>query len=177
MENESVLIGMSGGVDSSAAAFLLQEAGYRCVGCTMRLYCRPGCGDPNTDDARSVARRLNIPFHVFDFQEDFHSRVISDFIRCYESGVTPNPCIQCNRHLKFGVMLDKALELDCGYVATGHYARIRRDPDTGRYILYKAADRSKDQTYFLYSLTQHQLNLPFSVPFLTVGPGVPKQSR
>ncbi len=156
MISGSVLIGMSGGVDSSVAALLLQQSGYDCIGCTMRLYCTPG-GEDSTRDAEAVARKMNIPFHVFDFQEDFHSRVIGDFIRCYEGGVTPNPCIRCNRFLKFGVMLEKALELGCSHIATGHYAQIRRDPDTGRYLLYKAADRTKDQTYFLYSLTQHQL--------------------
>jgi len=158
MNNNSVLIGMSGGVDSSVAAYLLQQENYHCIGCTMQLYCQPGTGAPNVDDARSVARRMEIPFHVFDFQEDFHARVIGNFISCYESGLTPNPCIQCNRHLKFGVMLEKALELGCRYVATGHYAQIRQDPETKRYLLYKAADKAKDQTYFLYSLTQHQLS-------------------
>lgn len=155
--NQSVLIGLSGGVDSSAAAFLLQQKGYSCVGCTMRLYCTDSTVD-NTKDAESVAVRMGIPFHVFDFQEDFHQQVIRRFIDCYESGVTPNPCIECNRYLKFGVMLEKALELGCRYVATGHYAQIRQDPETGRYLLYKAADSTKDQTYFLYSLTQHQLS-------------------
>ena len=157
MEMMPVLIGMSGGVDSSVAAFLLQQQGYPCVGCTMKLYCSPCGGENNVADARSVADRMEIPFHVFDFQEDFHKKVIANFIDSYESGVTPNPCIQCNRHLKFGVMLDKALELGCHYVATGHYARIRQDEATGRFLLYKAADSAKDQTYFLYSLTQHQL--------------------
>lgn len=157
MKNESVLIGMSGGVDSSVAAFLLQQENYDCVGCTMELYCRPGAGESNVRDAKAVADRMGIPFHVFDFQQDFHAKVIGNFIRCYESGVTPNPCIQCNRYLKFGVMLEKALALGCTHVATGHYAQIRQDTQTGRYLLYKAADKAKDQTYFLYSLTQHQL--------------------
>jgi len=157
MTKGTVLIGMSGGVDSSAAAYLLQQNGYSCVGCTMQLYCTPGT-PANVDDARAVADSLGIPFHVFDFQKDFHSRVIADFIHCYETGLTPNPCIQCNRHLKFGVMLDKALELGCTHIATGHYAQIRYNNESGRYLLYKAADRSKDQTYFLYSLTQHQLS-------------------
>ena len=157
MNNGNVLIGLSGGVDSSVAALLLRQQGYSCVGCTMRLYCAPCGGDDNSRDAEAVARKMNIPFHLLDLQEQFHSRVIGDFIRCYESGVTPNPCIQCNRHLKFGVMLDKALELGCTHVATGHYARIRQDPETKRFLLCKAADKSKDQTYFLYSLTQHQL--------------------
>ena len=155
MNNKTVLIGMSGGVDSSVAAYLLQQEGFRCTGCTMKLYC--GNAEENIHDAEAVAERMGIPFHAFDFQEDFHRRVIGNFITSYESGRTPNPCIQCNRHLKFGAMLDKALELGCGYVATGHYAQIRQDPESGRYLLYKAADRAKDQTYFLYCLTQHQL--------------------
>ena len=155
MNNKTVLIGMSGGVDSSVAAYLLQQEGFRCTGCTMKLYC--GNAEENFHDAEAVAERMGIPFHAFDFQEDFHRRVIGNFITSYESGRTPNPCIQCNRHLKFGAMLDKALELGCGYVATGHYAQIRQDPESGRYLLYKAADRAKDQTYFLYCLTQHQL--------------------
>lgn len=158
MKQQSVLIGMSGGVDSSAAASVLQEAGFSCIGCTMQLYCDPNSSADNAADARSVAKKLDIPFHIFDFQKDFHSQVISRFIRCYEEGLTPNPCIECNRHLKFGVMLEKALALGCNYIATGHYAQIRRDPQTGRYLLCKAADRAKDQTYFLYSLTQHQLS-------------------
>ena len=156
MNQNSVLIGMSGGVDSSVAAHLLQQAGYACIGCTMKLFC--GNAEENTKDASAVARRMGIPFHSFDFQEDFNHRVIQQFIDCYESGRTPNPCIECNRFLKFGVMLEKALELGCSHIATGHYAQIRQDPETGRYLLYKAADRAKDQTYFLYSLTQHQLS-------------------
>ena len=155
MNQNSVLIGMSGGVDSSVAAYLLQQSGYSCIGCTMKLYCKNA--EKNVTDASAVACRMGIPFHAFDFQEEFYRRVICQFIDCYESGRTPNPCIECNRFLKFGVMLDKALELGCSHIATGHYAQIRQDPDTGRYILYKAADRAKDQTYFLYSLTQHQL--------------------
>lgn len=170
MKKEAVLIGMSGGVDSSVAAYLLQQQQYDCVGCTMRLYCRPCGGEDNVKDARSVADRMGIPFHVLDFQEDFHARVIGSFIRSYESGVTPNPCIECNRFLKFGAMLDKALELGCRYVATGHYAQIRQDPETGRYLLCRAADRAKDQTYFLYSLTQHQLeHIRFPLGGLTKG--------
>lgn len=155
MNQNSVLIGMSGGVDSSVAAHLLQRDGYSCIGCTMKLYC--GNTETNVQDARAVASRMGIPFHVFDFQKDFHHQVIGNFISCYESGLTPNPCIECNRYLKFGVMLDTALKLGCSHVATGHYAQIKQDPETGRYLLCKAADKSKDQTYFLYSLSQHQL--------------------
>ena len=155
MKNKSVLIGMSGGVDSSVAAHLLQRSGYRCVGCTMKLWC--GNAEENTRDAEAVACRMGIPFYVYDFQAGFHDRVIGNFIGTYEAGMTPNPCIQCNKYLKFGAMLEAALEIGCEYIATGHYAQIRQDPETGRYLLYKAADRAKDQTYFLYCLTQHQL--------------------
>ena len=157
MNNHSVLIGLSGGVDSSVAAFLLQQQNFDCVGCTMKLYCDPNGSEDNVTDARSVAFRMGIPFHVFDFQEDFHRCVIGDFIGSYEAGRTPNPCIQCNRHLKFSRFLERALVLGCAYVVTGHYARIERDTVTGRYLLYKATDAAKDQSYFLYALTQQQL--------------------
>ena len=159
---EKVLIGLSGGVDSSVAALLLQNNGFGCVGATMLLH-----DDANesatcaaakaVEDARAVAQRMGLPFHVFYLQDAFRKHVIENFIQCYECGLTPNPCIQCNRHLKFDLFLQKALELGCDYVATGHYAQIRRDENTGRYLLYKAADTAKDQTYFLYTLTQEQL--------------------
>ena len=156
MKNKSVLIGMSGGVDSSVAAHLLQEAGYHCTGCTMKLWC--GNTEENTRDAAAVARRMGIPFQVYDLQETFCTKVIDNFIGTYEGGMTPNPCIQCNKHLKFGAMLELALNAGYDHIATGHYAQVRQDPETGRYLLYKAADKSKDQTYFLFCLTQHQLS-------------------
>ena len=167
MEKEKALIGMSGGVDSSVAAYLMKEAGFDCTGVNMRLYDNAAVGQEaegtcctleDVEDARSVARRLGIPFYVFNFKQDFEGQVIRKFIACYESGATPSPCIDCNRYLKFGRLLRRAEELGCRYVASGHYARIRKDPDTGRYLLYKAADRSKDQTYFLACLDQHQLS-------------------
>ena len=132
MNQNSVLIGMSGGVDSSVAAHLLEQQGYACIGCTMKLYC--GNAEENVRDARAVAERMGIPFHVFDLQQPFHHHVIRNFIACYESGRTPNPCIECNRHLKFGSMLEKALELGCTHIATGHYAQIpvpTGQPDQG----------------------------------------------
>ena len=166
MAQEKALIAMSGGVDSSVAAFLTQQEGFDCIGVTMRLYDNvpdEGC-DSNTccsledvEDARAVARRLGMPFYAFNFKADFKEKVIENFIRCYECGLTPNPCIECNRHLKFDHLLRRAQELGCDWVVTGHYAQIRRDENTGRYILYKAADLSKDQSYVLYSLTQEQL--------------------
>ena len=166
MPNKKALIAMSGGVDSSVAAFLTQQEGFDCIGVTMRLYDNApddGC-DANTccsledvEDARSVARRLGMPFYAFNFKADFREKVIEKFIHCYECGLTPNPCIDCNRHLKFDHLLRRGMELGCDYVVTGHYAQIRQDGQTGRYILYKAADASKDQSYVLYSLTQEQL--------------------
>ena len=166
MEQVKALIGMSGGVDSSVAAFLTQRAGYDCIGATMRLYDNETLGGENTntcctlddvEDARSVARRLGIPHYVFNFKEDFEAQVIRKFVQCYECGATPNPCIDCNRCLKFDRLLRRAQELGCEYVVSGHYAQIRQDPGTGRYLLYKAKDQAKDQTYFLACLDQHQL--------------------
>ena len=157
MMEKRALIGMSGGVDSSVAAWLCQEEGIDCVGATMHLYC-PSEEKKDDADARAVAQRLGIPFHILDFQKEFREQVMDAFVRSYESGRTPNPCIRCNQTLKFGAMLDAALALDCSHVVTGHYARIRRDPETGRYLLCKAEDRAKDQTYFLYGLNQHQLS-------------------
>ena len=162
----TVLIGMSGGVDSSVAAYLMQQKGYRCIGATMRLFDNTilGQGQESTccslddvEDARSVAQRLGMPHYVFNFQQDFENQVIRRFVRSYEAGQTPNPCIDCNRYLKFHRLLHRALELGYGYVVSGHYARIRQDPDTGRYLLYKAVDKVKDQTYFLACLDQEQL--------------------
>ena len=164
MEPRKALIAMSGGVDSAVAALLTQAEGFACMGATMRLYDgetdEPGstCSAlENVEDARSVAHRLGIPFHVFNFKGDFETRVIQKFIRCYECGLTPNPCIDCNRHLKFDLLLQQAQALGCDFVVTGHYARIFRDENTGRFLLYRATDPSKDQSYVLYTLTQEQL--------------------
>lgn len=156
MTSGKVLIGMSGGVDSSVAAFLMKAQGLDCVGATMRLWDKE-TPDTSVEDARSVAQRLEIPFCELPFQAEFEETVVQSFIRSYQQGRTPNPCIQCNRYLKFGHLLRKARELGCTYVVSGHYARIRRDPDTGRYLLYKAADSAKDQSYFLACLDQEQL--------------------
>ena len=157
---------MSGGVDSSVAAYLTQQAGFQCTGATMRLFDNSilgqdqestCCSLDDVEDARSVARRLGFPFYVFNFKDDFEEKVIRKFIHCYECGATPNPCIDCNRYLKFDHLLRRGYELGCDCVVTGHYARIRQDETTGRYLLYKAVDLSKDQSYVLYSLTQEQL--------------------
>lgn len=154
------LIGMSGGVDSSVAAYLTKQEGFQCIGATMKLYAGEEegtcCSLSDVEDARSVAFRMGIPFYVFNFSRDFEEQVMDHFVRSYQCGLTPNPCIECNRHLKFERFLHRALELGCEYVVTGHYARIARLPN-GRYCLQKAVDAGKDQTYFLHTLTQEQL--------------------
>ena len=166
MCQKKALIGMSGGVDSSVAALLTLQAGYSCIGATMRLYDNPTaglskegtcCSLDDAEDARSVAHRLGIAHYVFNFQDAFREQVIEKFVKCYEQGLTPNPCIDCNRHLKFDTLLRRAQILGCDYVVSGHYARVRQDPNTGRYLLYKAQDKAKDQTYFLACLSQEQL--------------------
>ena len=161
MSDKKALIAMSGGVDSSVAAFLTMKEGFSCMGATMRLYSGEdgtcGSGDA-VADARSVADKLGIPFHVFHFTKEFTEQVVDHFTDAYERGLTPNPCIQCNRHLKFSEFLDSALKLDCEYIVTGHYAQIKQDAATGRYLLYKAVDSAKDQSYFLYGLDQRQLS-------------------
>lgn len=154
MSHAQAMVAMSGGVDSSVAAYLTQKAGFQCCGATMQLH---SDGAQDIEDARKIAKILNMPFHVFDFREDFRRYVIEDFIRCYEVGSTPNPCVTCNRHLKFHGFLEKAQELGCDCIVTGHYARIQADPGSGRQLLYKAIDEAKDQSYFLGLLTQQQL--------------------
>lgn len=154
MEGKKALIAMSGGVDSSVAAYLTQQEGLSCIGGTMKLLCKES-GD--AEDARAVATRLGMDFHVLDMTGQFRRDVMDKFVHCYEAGLTPNPCVDCNRKLKFGALLDAALELGCDYVVTGHYCCIEKDEATGRWGLYKAVDAAKDQSYFLYSLNQHQL--------------------
>ena len=162
----SVIVGMSGGVDSSVAALLLKEEGYSVMGVTMKLYYNEDigvarektcCSLSDIEDAREVARTLDIPYYVFNFSDDFEQHVIADFVEESEQGRTPNPCVECNRYLKFDRLLKRGIELGFDHVATGHYARVQQDPDTGRYLLKKALDTSKDQTYMLYELTQGQL--------------------
>ena len=158
------LIAMSGGVDSSLAAKLMQDDGYECIGCTMRLFhnedaglerSRTCCSLEDVEDARSVAEGLGMRFYVFNFTDDFRNTVIRRFVESYQNGITPNPCIDCNRYMKFGKLFDRAKILDCDCVVTGHYARIEeRD---GRYVLKKAIDATKDQSYVLYAMTQEQL--------------------
>ena len=161
---QGALIAMSGGVDSSVAAYLMLRDGWRCVGATMRLYrnedlglerYRPCCSLEDAEDARAVADRLGIPHYVMNFTELFSTAVIDRFVRAYEAGETPNPCIDCNRYLKFDRLLRRARELGLDCVVTGHYARIERAGD--RWLLRRAVDRAKDQSYVLYAMTQDQL--------------------
>lgn len=147
---KKAVIAMSGGVDSSVAALLMKNEGYQCVGATMQLYIEGDCSD-----AKAVADKLGMPFYIFPLKEEFKKQVIDKFIECYENGKTPNPCVECNRTLKFGAMMDKMHELDADFVVTGHYARAVFED--GEYKLKKAVDESKDQSYFLYMLTQDQL--------------------
>ena len=151
---------MSGGVDSSAALLLLKEQ-YQITGATMLLYSpsdQQGCGSfREAEDAKAVADKLGLPHLTLDFRAEFRRRVMEPFSRDYFQGETPNPCIECNRYLKFGALLEEALKRNIPYLATGHYVRKGYDPASGRYYLYKAADESKDQSYVLYHLSQRQL--------------------
>ncbi len=151
---KKALIAMSGGVDSSLAAKIMKDEGFECVGCTMRLYGDCGAHD-DAEDAAEAAEKLGIPFQVLDLREGFRENVIDRFVAAYGAGQTPNPCILCNRYMKFDRLYRQAEALGCDHVVTGHYARIERDGD--EYRLKKAADLSKDQSYVLYFLTQEQL--------------------
>ena len=163
---KKAMIAMSGGVDSSVAAYLMVQNGYDCAGATLKLYDNPQCSFPghracctpsDTEDAKSVAARLGMLYYVFPMHDEFRHSVIDKFADTYLHGGTPNPCIDCNRFLKFSALLDKARELGCEYIASGHYARREQDPETGRFILKKGLDPTKDQSYVLYAMTQDQL--------------------
>ncbi len=173
------LIAMSGGVDSSVAAFLTKEKGFDIAGVTLKMFGNEligavgestCCSTSDVEDAESVCRRLGVPFYVFNFADKFEKEVVQRFVRAYEEGRTPNPCIDCNRYLKFGALIQRMEELGYDYIVTGHYARVEKVPDEGhylcagievepgRYLLKKALDPKKDQSYVLYSLTQEQLS-------------------
>ena len=154
---KKALIAMSGGVDSSAAALLTLQAGYECIGCTMKLHdsTLPGAPD-DAADAKAICSRLGIPHYVFDFRAQFREQIIGKFVRSYQCGKTPNPCIDCNRCMKFSKLLECAAELGCDKIVTGHYAQVLETAEGFR--LCRGADLTKDQSYVLYMLTQEQLS-------------------
>ncbi|MCM1144011.1 MAG: tRNA 2-thiouridine(34) synthase MnmA [Blautia sp.] len=161
---KKVVVGMSGGVDSSVAAYLLKEQGYEVIGVTMKTWqdeedrAENGgcCGLSAVEDARAVAQKLDIPYYVMNFKKEFQEKVIDYFVDAYLDGQTPNPCIACNRYVKWESLLQRSMEIGADYIATGHYARILTLPD-GRYTIGVSATTTKDQTYALYNLTQEQL--------------------
>ncbi|MDR1397654.1 MAG: tRNA 2-thiouridine(34) synthase MnmA [Desulfarculales bacterium] len=161
-----VMVAMSGGVDSSVAAWLLAERGCTCLGVTLKLFANQDigisrektcCSLRDAEDARRVAQQVGIPFYVLNFTNIFKEQVMDRFVDAYSQAITPNPCIDCNRYIKFDRLLQRALVLGHDYLATGHYARIEFDARKGRYLLKKGLDQAKDQSYVLYSLTQAQL--------------------
>lgn len=158
---------MSGGVDSSVAAYLTKQSGYDCTGITLKLFDNDDIGEKkekaccsldDIDDARNVCRKIGIPYYVYNFKDSFKENVIDRFIKAYETGCTPNPCIDCNRFIKFEKLMRRAEELDFEKVVTGHYSIIEYDSEAERYLLKKSVDLTKDQSYVLYSLTQKQLS-------------------
>lgn len=164
---DKCLIAMSGGVDSAVCALLVKNMNMECVGATMKLLGGGGieldeehacCSREDIEDARKVAKKLGMEHFLYDFSEHFAKKVVDKFVSAYETGATPNPCIECNRYLKFERLFQEAKNLGCSYIATGHYARVEYDEESGRWILKKAKDLSKDQSYVLYSLTQEQLS-------------------
>ena len=153
MEEKRVLLGMSGGVDSSVSALLLKEEGYDVIGTTMELFAGSSCCNTNTYiDAKNVCNQIGIPHFIYNFKEEFKKYVIDDFINCYANCLTPNPCIECNKFMKFGLMYEKAKELGCEYIATGHYAKTEYSEEYGRWVLKKSKAGKKDQSYVLWNI-------------------------
>lgn len=158
-KQKTVFVGMSGGVDSSVAAYLLKKQGYDVVGVFMHSYNLDGCEEKDAEDARRVAEKLAIPFYVMDFEKEYKQYVVEYMVDGYRNGFTPNPDVMCNKEIKFGFFLKKALELGADFVATGHYVRLHRNSQfpNSNFQLLEARDKNKDQSYFLWTLTQEQL--------------------
>ncbi len=153
MENKKVLLGMSGGVDSSVSALLLQQRGYEVIGTTLELFAGSSCCDTNTYmDAKNICNSLGIPHFIYNCKEEFRKCVIQDFIDCYANCKTPNPCIECNKYMKFGYMWEKAKDLGCNYIATGHYAKTEYSEKYKRWVLKKSNAGKKDQSYVLWNI-------------------------
>ena len=156
MEEKRVLLGMSGGVDSSVSALLLKEQGYEVVGTTMELFAGSSCCNTNTYiDAKNVCNQIGIPHFIYNFKDEFKKYVIDDFINCYSNCLTPNPCIECNKFMKFGLMYEKAKELGCEYIATGHYAKTEYSEKYDRWVLKKSKAGKKDQSYVLWNIPKN----------------------
>lgn len=159
--NKKVLVAMSGGVDSSVCAVQLKNQGYDTVGVTLNLAFgidSISCSNSGIQDAEAVSEKLKIPHFTYDLKEDFKENVVEKFVSDYENGLTPNPCLYCNRYVKFKAVLNRLEEFGADYIATGHYAKIEYNEKSGRYLLKKASDTKKDQTYVLYNLTQEELS-------------------
>ena len=153
MENNKVLLGMSGGVDSSVSALLLKQQGYEPIGATLELFVGSSCCNVNTYlDAKKVCNSIGIPHFTYDYKNEFKKYVIEDFIDCYSNCKTPNPCIECNKYMKFGFMWEKAKELGCNYIAKGHYAKTEYNEEYGRWVLKKSKAGKKDQSYVLWNI-------------------------
>ena len=153
MENKKVLLGMSGGVDSSVSALLLKKEGYEPLGITLELFAGSSCCNINTYiDAKNVCKAIGVPHFTYNCKEQFKDYVINDFIDCYANCRTPNPCIECNKYMKFGIMWEKAKELGCNYIATGHYAKTEYSEEYGRWVLKKSKAGKKDQSYVLWNI-------------------------